>query len=58
MDDMAILNGFKGWSEMSKLIASVNLVDVDTSRKFNEWKLKDGSKEGLMKIIEGGKKDA
>jgi len=45
--------GFESEAEMWSMVSKVDLTDPFTMQRFNEWKQKDGTKEGLVKIIEG-----
>ena len=43
-------SGFESEKEFFKMVSSVNLHACGVE-KFNEWKLNDGTKEGLEKLI-------
>lgn len=43
--------GFGGEAELHRLVASVNLSDPDTMRRFLDWRNNDGSKRGLLVIL-------
>ena len=44
--------GFESEQEMHKLIASVDLSDPDKLQKFMDWKENDGTKKGLLHVID------
>lgn len=49
MDITARMHGFESWSELTKIISSINLVKNGNLRKFQTWQEYDGTKEGLIK---------
>lgn len=52
LDQVAKDAGFEDWKELSKLVSSVNLSTIHNLNIFNYWKENDGTKKGLLKIIE------
>jgi len=53
MENIAKECGFESIEEMYSMISSVDLTNTETGLKFHDWKINDGTKEGLVKIIEG-----
>ena len=53
-DDLAQANGFENGAELSRMVNSVDLSSPKKIQAFTAWKLGDGSKEGLLKLV--GKK--
>jgi len=53
-DDVTDL-GFESLEEFSKLVASVNLSTSEKQMEFRKWQFLDGTKEGLLKLIEANK---
>ncbi len=49
-DGFAKALGFESASEMNRLIASADLVSDGALQRFEEWKLNNGTKEGLLKL--------
>ena len=52
MEELAKEMGFESEQEMHKLIASVDLSDPDKLHKFMNWKENDGTKKGLLHVID------
>ncbi len=52
LDQVAKGAGFEDWKELSKLVSKVNLSTIHNLNTFNYWKENDGTKSGLLKIIE------
>lgn len=50
--------GFESLEEFHHLVAQVNLTTENNLLKFNEWKEKDYTKEGLLKLIQSNEKIA
>ena len=48
MDEFAKLNGFEDWAEMSQLVSYADISTPEKLARFNNWKLNDGSKAGLL----------
>ncbi len=46
--------GFENEKEFYKLVASVDITTTAELASFNDWKLNDGTKKGLLKLIPGG----
>jgi hypothetical protein len=44
--------GFESAAEGHKMIASVDLGSPEKLEAFKRWKFEDGTKEGLLKIME------
>lgn len=44
--------GFKNEEEMRELVASIDLSQNDALTTYSEWRINDGTKEGLLKLIE------
>lgn len=53
MDELAKQLGFADAREMNKLIASINLTTTVRQVAFQHWKEVDGTKTGLLKVIDG-----
>lgn len=53
MDELAKASGFADEKEMAKMIASVDFSDPTTLVAFQHWKMNDGTKAGLMEVING-----
>jgi hypothetical protein len=51
MEKPATEMGFESAEEMMRLVASVDLTDFTTALNFTAWKLHDGTKEGLLKVL-------
>lgn len=52
LDDIAKLNSFESLSEMFGLIAKVKLDNAEDYNAFKKWRTFDGSKAGLLQLIE------
>lgn len=53
LEELAIRQGFESAKELNNLVASVNLSTPIRATAFQHWKEADGSKAGLLKVIEG-----
>lgn len=52
MDEFVKEMGFDGELEFNRLVASVDITNADKLAMFTYWKENDGTKEGLLKVIE------
>lgn len=52
LDTIAKENGFESEKEMHKLIANVDLSDPIKLNRFETWKQNDGTKTGLLELLE------
>ena len=52
MDMVAMANGFESAAEMNRMVARVDIQTDEQLRKFTIWKETDGTKEGLVKLME------
>lgn len=50
LNDMVKDLGFKDKDEFYTLVASVDITTTAELAAFNNWKLNDGTKEGLLKL--------
>lgn len=53
LDELAKRLGFDDEKEMNRLVASVNLTTPTRQVAFQHWKEVDGTKDGLLKVING-----
>lgn len=53
LEELAKKQGFADEKEMNQLVASVNLSTPVRQTAFQHWKEVDGSKDGLLKVING-----
>ena len=51
-------NGYKSTEEFHKLICEVDLSRPMNWARFKNWQNSDGTKKGLLKVIELNKRDA
>lgn len=51
MDKLAKENGFLDAEELNKMVANVDLTKPNMLNEFKLWQNNDGTKEGLMKLI-------
>lgn len=51
LDNIISKYGFKSLKEFNELVNKVDLSDPDKLKAFENWKLNDGTKESLLKII-------
>ena len=51
LDNIISKYGFKSLKEFNELVNKVDLSDPDKLKAFEDWKLNDGTKESLLKII-------
>ena len=52
LNDMVKDLGFKDKDEFYTLVAEADLSTPEKFESFNNWKLNDGTKEGLLKLKE------
>lgn len=52
MDTIAQAVGFENAEEMHRMVAEVDLTTAEGLAAFNQWKAEDGSKEGLVTLLE------
>jgi len=50
-NEMVIVNGFENIIEFHKLISSVDLSTVENIVEFKKWQTDDGTKKGLLVIL-------
>ncbi len=50
LNDMVKDLGFKDKDEFFTLVAEADLTTPEKLESFNDWKLNDGTKEGLLKL--------
>jgi hypothetical protein len=51
MEEMVKQLGFTDLNEFNKLVASVDLSTEDKIKNFKKWQDEDGSKDGLLKLM-------
>lgn len=51
MEEIIKQMGFESQEEFNRLVSSVDLTNTSTMQKFLDWKENDGTKQGLIKII-------
>lgn len=51
LEYLARTYGFNDSSEMTRLIASVDLSTPEMRERFKNWQIFDGTKEGLQKLL-------
>ena len=51
LEEMAHNMGFESAAELFRLISSLNLSIPETDKKFQYWKLEDGTKAGFIKLF-------
>lgn len=56
MDEFLKELGFEDQKEMNRLVSSVDLSTEENVDRFNNWKMTDGTKSGLLILIEANKK--
>lgn len=54
-DEEARKLGFENLAELLRLVAKVNLSSAGAIHDFKEWQNNDGTKEGLLKLIDSEK---
>lgn len=54
-EKMAKEHGFSSWNEMCSLISSAPLMTEEDRKEFTQWKENDGSKKGLLEMINKAK---
>jgi len=52
LDELLKAKGFENEDEFNRLISNVDLTDSCNLLNFNIWKEKDGTKSGLLKVME------
>lgn len=52
LDEVVRSQGFRDEQEMSRLVSSVDLSTPQARDAFQEWKMTDGSREGLVSLLE------
>jgi hypothetical protein len=55
MNELSKEMGFESAREMMKLVCEVDLTTPAKKERFLQWKDGDGTKDGLLKIIERNK---
>lgn len=52
LEEVAKINGFESVSELHSMVAKVDLSSSDKIIKFKNWQHQDGTKAGLLKLLE------
>lgn len=48
-------NGFDSLEELNRLICNINLASPKLFHEFKKWQNQDGTKKGLLSVIEASK---
>lgn len=51
MEEIVKQYGFDSLEEFNKMVSNVDLTTLDKLKAFKDWQEKDGTKDGLLKLV-------